>query len=540
MSPGARLDPLGSLFLCPPRPAPSDPLHSPTLESLAKDLLEGLLTSKATMGGLAPVIAIVLLIASRWLLPQEHRAQVKLPALLLILHVILLLFLVMLPDSWPLYGGASLLALFLALLSAGRSSFLLLIDAVLMRRFSQNIPKIFRDIIQALIYSAVILITLRAAGVELSSLLTTSALLTAVIGLSLQETMGNMFAGLAIQAQRPFQVDDWIQVDDNERLAGRVVEINWRATKIFTTDDVELVVPNGILAKTPIRNYTKPTRASRREVFILLAYDIPPQSAQQALLEGIRGTPGVLEHPAPTVTTQELAESGVNYWCRYSINRFEDRYTIDGAVRDRLWYAANRARMKIPYPTRESYTNEVNESVREKARARDIQRFRGALEHVDIFTELPEAKKDELAQRIEGHTYGAKERIIHQGDEGDELFIVERGEVAIRVDRQGEQVEVARLGPGAFFGEMSLMTGERRAASVEAVTESDLVVVGKPAFQRIFQDSPDLAERISETLALRQEELENTSGSVSLENRALQARSQTLLLRIRTFFSLGS
>ncbi len=103
------------------------------------------------MGGLAPVFAVVLLIAARWLLPQEHRSQVKLPALLLVLHLALLLFLVMLPDSWPLYGGASLLALFLALLSAGRSAFLLLIDAVLMRRFSQNIPKIFRDIIQALI-----------------------------------------------------------------------------------------------------------------------------------------------------------------------------------------------------------------------------------------------------------------------------------------------------------------------------------------------------------------------------------------------------
>src|SRR5690606_39397019 len=112
--------------------------------------------------------------------------------------------------------------------------------------------------------------------VEPASLLATSALLTAVIGLSLQETLGNLFAGLAIQAERPFEVNDWIQFDEHRHRVGRVVEINWRATKVETSDRVILTVPNGVLARAPIMNFSRPTALVRRSVYVDAPFDAPP------------------------------------------------------------------------------------------------------------------------------------------------------------------------------------------------------------------------------------------------------------------------
>src|SRR5262249_59228050 len=131
-----------------------------------------------------------------------------------------------------------------------------------------SLPRISLDIVHVLIFVAVLLATLSAAGAEPGSLLTGSAVLTAVIGLSLRDTLGNLFAGVAIQAQRPFEVGDWIQFDDKPAHIGEVVEINWRVTKVITLDAVEIVVPNAPLGQANIVNYSRPRRWARRGISV--------------------------------------------------------------------------------------------------------------------------------------------------------------------------------------------------------------------------------------------------------------------------------
>src|SRR5690606_34089289 len=200
-------------------------------------------------GGVAVLIALSLLLAARLLLPREDRRLVHLPFFLLVLCGVA--WAIALFYERDTYAGRllRLAQLFLLLASMGKSSFLIVIHAVLAKRLSFPLPRIVQDIIQIGVYLGVALITLRAAGVEPGSLLATSALLTAVLGLSLQDTLGNMFAGLAIQAERPFQVGDWIQYDAAPEHVGEVTEINWRATRILTLDHVTITVPNGALAK---------------------------------------------------------------------------------------------------------------------------------------------------------------------------------------------------------------------------------------------------------------------------------------------------
>lgn len=491
-----------------------------------------------SLGGVGIVVAAVLVVALRILLPPAERSRVRMPLSLLLLHLVVVFGRGFLPDGSRAERPLAVVAVLLLGLSIGRSGFLLLIDYVLGRRLLYPLPRIIRDILQGLIYAAVAIITLCAAGAEPTSLLATSALLTMVIGLSLQETLGNMFAGLSIQMQRPFEVGDWIQFDSEDTI-GRVVEINWRATKVQTMEQVEVIVPNGTLAKAPIRNYTKPSVIVRRSVFVQAPYDVPPGRVHELILSSVADAAGVLAEPAPSVVTREFKDSGVEYWVRFFINEFHDRDVIAGRVRNRIWYAFNRAGISIPFPIRTVHLHEAEATAQKDLQFRHARRER-ILRCVDFIAALPPEALASLIERSRFQRYSNGEVVIRQGDAGDELFIVDRGQVAIsRSAGNGDDVELARLGPGEFFGEMSLTTGERRTATVRTQSECELLVVDKAALHEVLERSPELAQTISEIVALRQVALEESAAlSERHTDAVVEEKKNVLLGKIRAFFKL--
>jgi len=434
----------------------------------AAEAMSGTLQAPSFLGeaSLGVLVALALVVALAVGLPRSARGAVRQPIALLLSHLVVLGIDVLLPAASPAHRFVRPLALLLVLASVARSGVLLVLDVVLGRCLSRPLPRIIRDIVQGLALVAVLIAALDAAGVTPGSLLTTSALLTAVIGLSLQETLGNVFAGLAIQLQAPFDVGDWIQFDADPKHIGRVIEINWRATKVITLDDVQIVVPNAMLAKAPISNYTKPQAVARRSVYVAATYSVSPLVVQRIIVDAIHDAFGVVKEPAPSVVTHVFGEYGIEYWVRYYTDQFDKRDRVDGAVRDRIWYALRRAEVEIPYPHR---TLEVHE-VTEESNARETERRRlereRALRCVDIFRVLSSDEMHRLAELAQRRLYAPGEVIVRQGDESNELYVIEEGEVEVRVHRPGASmtVHLARLGAGKFFGEMALVTGDRRQA----------------------------------------------------------------------------
>lgn len=486
-------------------------------------------------------VALALLVLLRLLLKSDERQHVRTPFALLVIHVALV----------AVRGGVGeealgdskkvvdLFAIFFLLASLARSGFLIVLE-ILNRRMRRPLPKIFGDLIQAAIYIAIGLVSLQAVGADPGSILTTSALLTAVLGLSLQDTLGNMFAGLAMQAQHPFEAGDWIRFGDDPEHVGRVIEMNWRAIKLRTLDDVEVTVPNGMLAKAPISNYSKPRELVRCSVWVDGPYAAPPHRVKQAILESLTGVPKVMADPPPSVITKKFGDSGIQYWIRYYIRDFAAREVIAGDVRDRIWYALKRANIVIPFPQRDLHMREVSAESEQRERERlTVVRDR-ALQQVDFLEALPGEVRKRLAEGCVSRLFVDGETIIEEGDDGDELFIVEHGMVAVVVgEGTRHSAEVARLGPGKFFGEMSLMTGEKRKATVRAVSDTELLVVGKSVFQGVLEAAPDLAETISTVLAAREAALgERTSLLPDDERSREQDRRNVLLDRIKDFFSL--
>lgn len=496
-----------------------------------------------SFSGLGILVVALLITALRLTLPKSEHERLRVPVGLLVFHVLFVLLGAGAEAETTTESFAKTFAVLLILLSGARAAFLLVVDNFLTRRLARPIPKIFRDICEGLVYSAAVLITLRSAGAQLDALLTTSALLTAVIGLSLQDTLGNLFAGLSIQAQNPFEVGDWIQYDNEEYDIGKVIEINWRATKVLTLDDVEIVIPNGPLARAPIRNFTKPTPISRRSLYVVVPFNEPPHRVQDIILEGLQHTPGVLRRPAASVVTSDFEERGVRYWVRFHTDDFERREVTDSLARDRIWYSLRRANIPMAIPVAELELHQDDETHRSAAKTEARERRRRALQSVDFLRSLDSEQMEELASTCRERPYAPRETIIHQGDEGDELFIVQRGNVEVLLDADGESVEVARLGPGSFFGEMSLMTGEPRMATVRTLRETQVLVVSKEAFAKVLDASPELAERISEMLTSRKAQLDSASSKQSaarVSTKAREASKNELLHRIKEFFSLNN
>jgi CRP-like cAMP-binding protein len=368
------------------------------------------------------------------------------------------------------------------------------------------------------------------------SLFTGSAVLTAVIGLSLRDTLGNLFAGLALQAQRPFVVGDWVQYGSDAANVGQVLEINWRATRLVTADQVELVVPNAMLAQVPIINFSRPTARVRRSVIVYGPYAVPPPRVHRAVLAALADAPGVLADPPPSVATTGFDDRGIQYTIRFYVNEFSARGRAESAVRERLWYALHRGDVPLGTPTQDVRLHRGDG----RAEADGAARRAAALGGVDFFAHLSDEERRRLAERSRYRPYAPGEVVIQQGEPGDELFVIESGEVAVSVEWPGGQREVARLGPGEFFGEMAALTGEPRHATVRATRECELLVVGKAALAQLFEESPELTQLMSMTIARRQAGLtDNLHGeSTVMVPPQVNEQGNHLLQRIKEFFSV--
>lgn len=483
--------------------------------------------------------AIALLVVVRLLLPKAERGRARIAAIYLLLSFVFGGLQLVVDERATVHRLFLFLFYFFVLASSGRSLVLLAVDVVFGRRIHRAPPRIFRDLTQAVVYVVVVLMTLRGVGVEPGSLLTTSALLTAVIGLALQDTLGNLVSGLALQMQRPFEVGDWIQFENDEKQIGQVTEVNWRATTVLTNDLIEVIVPNGVLARAPIRNYTQPSAVSRRSINVSAPYEVPPKRVQDAIVGALAGAPGVLADPAPWVQTKSFAESCVEYTVWYFTNDFAARIRTDGAVRDRVWYALQRAGISIPFPIRTVHMHHMSEETDKRNEERELERRDKVLRCVDFLDVLPPESHRALAAATSKRLYAPGELVVKQGDASEELFIIDQGQVVVEVARDdGKTLKVAKLGGGKFFGEMALMAGERRTATVRADTECELLVIGHAAFHDTLAAVPGLVEKISDVLATRQAEIEAVASERHTMHEPPQERSRRLISQIKTFFKL--
>jgi len=471
----------------------------------------------------------------RLVVPPSERGRVKAGIFFAGAYLVSLLALGLVhhpATSVPRHDWFRLLSVLLFSFSAVMTASLFLFDVVLVRR---EIPRILRDLLQGIAYLITALFVLTRSEIDVTKVFTASVLTTAVIGLALQETLGNVMAGLALQLERDFEVGDWISLD--ERITGRIREVRWRATTIVTKNGDLMLIPNAAITRATIVNFSRPTTAHRQWINVRIHFRHPPGRVREVILEAVRAHAFVRADPAPDCILHEFKEDACTYSVRYWMDDVQRDDSMDSAVRSAIWYALHRAGMEIPFPSANINVTEINEDRAQRKLDEEYARRVDALARVDVFRALDAEKIDRLARRMRRVMFGPGEVILRQGDPGDSLYVVRQGKVAVQIGLMGASQEIAQLTDGQFFGEMSLMTGETRAATVVAKTDVECYIVDKEAFQKILEEKPDLAGTISDILSRRQVPIGSTETVPSAVPSTV--KKTQLATKIAAFFGIG-
>jgi small-conductance mechanosensitive channel len=394
-----------------------------------------------------------------------------------------------------------------------------------------EVSALLRPVLSIVVYIVAFFIIFQSQypNVDLTAIFTGSTIIGIVVGLALQDTLGNLFAGIALQADQPFQVGDIVSIPGSG--VGIVETVSWRGVKIRTFQNKLLVISNSVLGKETIEVAPRDNLNARIVKFNTL-YTNSPSKTIQVVREAVRQVENVSPKHRPIVRIRDLGESGIDweikYWCE-DYKRFNE---TDALIRQRVWYVFNREKIDFAYPTRTIHVEPKPAEVTEEEFIGTISEY---LERVPIFAPLSDEEIDQIAHSSTQRVFAPGEEIVHEGDPGHSMFVITRGAVAIQVLEQGKKRTVNRLRTNDFFGEMSLLTGEPRTATVIAEEETEILRIDKSAMEPIFMDNPTLMKLVSEIVEERRESLAADSDEESPKEAPSQKR---VFDALRKFFGL--
>jgi hypothetical protein len=316
---------------------------------------------------------------------------------------------------------------------------------------------------------------------------------------------------------------------------GRVVEMNWRATRLHTLEDDHVILPNSTVSKERIRNFHAPTPVEARRVRVGVEYGVPPARVKSVLMEAAQGAEGVLAAPRPRVRLTAYGDFAITYEIKYWIDRFAERDDIQDAVMTRIWYLFRRNRITIPFPIRNVYHHRPAQEEPTSILRRGSEEVKAILRNVEILKPLSGHELDMVADWLDVALFNAGEVLVRQGQPGDSFYIIVNGRVSVRVDDR----EVATLSDRDHFGEMSLMTGEPRMATVVAMADTQVLVIDRHCFESVLRANPAIAGELSTQLErIHVENVTKLQAHGAADARAKPANAHSILQSVLRFFNL--
>ena len=426
------------------------------------------------------------------------------------------------------------LALLLLGLSIGvaRTLSFVLFDVVFQRRKGREAPALLRVLLSIILYSIFLMLIYKVVLDEKGGgfeLIATSTVVSVIIGLALQDTLGNFFAGLSIHIEQPFHILDAIRIGD---MIGRVEAVSWRTTTIRTNNNTTVIFPNSRVARDPLEVY-RFNNLNRRVLHVPAPYRIAPQRVIALITETVSSIPNVAGEKTPVVRIGDFGDSSIVYEVLYWTKDYMWVPDIDAQIRQHVWYIYRRGEIEIPFPIRHVLLEQ-----QEPAGSHQEADYEQVIDSVEIFAPLSAEEKEAVARSAIRSVYAPGELILRRGDPGDSMFVIYRGNVQVRLPtRDGNPQQVAELKPGNFFGEMALLTGEPRNADVITVNEVETLEIRKGVLQQLLDNNAALAEALSRTISERQVRLDEYARAMPEEERRVKTR--TILRRIQRFFSLS-
>ena len=394
-----------------------------------------------------------------------------------------------------------------------------------------EVSSLVKTVLSIIIYivSFFIIFQSQYPEVPLAPLFTGSTILGIVVGLALQETLGNLFAGIALQADQPFQVGDVVAFSN--RQAGVVESVSWRGVKIRTFQNKLLVLSNSVLGKEMIEVAPR-GNLNARVVMFHTEYSDSPARTIQVVRDAVRQVENVSQKIRPVVRLKDFGHDGLEWEIKYWTEDYTKYNDTDALIRQRVWYAFNRERIAFASPELTIHTAPPRE---ETTLVEYVNTVSELLQEVPMFAPLAEEEIEKLAKASTTRVYAPGEAIVRRGQEGNSMFVIIRGGVKVQIPENDYQNTINHLKTNDFFGEMSLLTGQPRTATVIAEEETEVIQIKKTALKPLFEANPDLMTAISEIIEERRSLLVQRDAE---EEEQLQENGSGVLSSLRKFFGI--
>jgi small-conductance mechanosensitive channel len=403
-----------------------------------------------------------------------------------------------------------------------RVALLVTFDWVLLQRMGVSPPRLMREVVALLVYLGLAALILRSMGVEVTGLFATSAVITVVVGLALQQTLGNLLAGLALVWEQHLRIGTWVVMDGT---VGLIEQTGWRSLMLRTRLRERLLIPNSDVGSARITILGSGERPVAVPVRLGVAYGVPPDTAKEVFRRVAADIPGVLADPAPRILTVEFADSAVIYECRlWSLTPW-CRDDLRDLFLTRAHAALAREGMEIPFPQRT-----LHRAARPQPRD-TAERRRRALTGSELFRELSEAALDGLAEGSRMHRFAPGEAAVRTGEISTALYLIATGSAVVE---QGVR-QIGTLSAGDFFGETAFLSGTPRVATVRAAGGPiEVVEIDESCLRPLLEEHEELADHLAQKMAARRlaaEELRDETGAL-ISPAGLVTQFRKHLLRI--------
>ena len=426
---------------------------------------------------------------------------------------------------------------------------ILLFDLVLLA-LRIEIANIVHDLALGAAYILAFIGMLHRSGVHLSGIVATSAVVTAVLALSLQATLGNIIGGVALQLDDSIHIGDWLQLPNGQQ--GKVKAIRWRHTMVETRNWDTIVVPNSALLGEHIiilgEREDQPVQ-HRMWVYFNVDFRFSPEEVINVVEDALQSTPipNVAAFPPPNCIcydyskSQQGGESYANYAIRYWLTDLGADDPTSSAVRVRLYVALKRAGIPLAVPGQTIWVSMDDPEHKDRKQQREIAHRVSALANIEMLVSLSPEERVRLAEGMRLAPFGRGEIITRQDAAAHWLYVLTRGEVEVKVRGEGGiEKLVTRLSSPNVFGEMGVMTGERRTATISAATEVECYRIDKEVFKAVLRNRPEMAEIISQVMARRRVELAAVRENLDAEakKRRVKEERNKIFGSIQSFFGL--